>query len=763
MYAITILIPFLLALDAMFAAPFGGVIGIIMISCLSGYDDSDPLANIAALSANTLAAICVQYGFGGGVFREIHGIALMCACKDSWGVAYPSAVTVAIIMIMHKLLTCDKNMLYLDLVMVICAATPSLRRIPLQVILIPTLMLAPDFDVLSQVFNGVLTLAYRTYLFLCRVLRKPKMVHTSTQMDTQNQPPPQLAISGVMTVTDMPPITPPKPPMPTSTIYSHESVLEIFRKAKPRITFLRRSSFMREKGIEARLVEEILQAPDQTISSREYLRNKWDIAKLPNQPKPAEVTPEAIKLIASQPSIQQPIVEESTMNQSTIERPAIEEYVTEKFTPEEPTLEKPSDDNPSLETLPAPSSPFGQPAGEEPLDVQPAVEQLVTEQAVDFEGRNTENPPIDDSATFEQPPAEQQSIVPAITDQPTSQSPDIQEMPPTEQLTEVHSMEELAISETLVGEPSAEQCAIEQPSEEAAAESTEEDLAFEQLPYDELAQYEEDIYNGLLHNILTLDISQQGEDSQSSSEQVVIHEPPIIPAPAESGSDIQFLENLTDMEQAVENGHIFGSDQFTLTQPTPVFTFSSEQSTEAGQPTSNFNFGAGQFTSTFSFATEQPTEVEYPAAMFNFGAEQFTQPEQHEPISFFSEQPTQAPQPIPVPPFGNEQFTEAEQPTFNFNFGDEQSTLMFYGNEEPIRPEEYGSMSYLASHQEFSHIGQLAFPGQLYNGSQDTTQGAAIEEPVSGQSQDDQGSSDQQIQQISPNEPTNSDDSASRE
>ncbi|KAI1643081.1 uncharacterized protein F4817DRAFT_320106 [Daldinia loculata] len=728
MYAITILVPFLLALDAMFAAPFGGAIGMIMISCLSGYDDSDPSANVGALLANTLTAICVKYVFGGGILREIHGIALMCACKDSWGVTYPSAITVATIMIMHKFLTRDKHMFYLDLVMIVCAATPSLRRIPLQVL------------------SVVLTLAHRTYLLmrrflalilrvtvsifklpltlwrqLCRVIRKPKMVHTSTQMDTHSQPRPQLAISAIITITDMPPITPPEPPMPTPIVYSHKSVLKIFRKSKPRITFLRRSSFMSEEGTGTGLVEEILQAPGQTVSSREYLRNKWATAKQPNQPKPTEGTPKSKEPVSNQPSIQQPIIEQSAIDQSTIEQPTIEQPVIEQPvieqpTPEESAPEKLSDDMLSIEMLPTHGSPISQPADEEPLGVQPAVEQLVIEQAVAVEGHSTEDPSTNGPATFELPPAEQQSTVRAITEQPTSQSPEIQEMPLTEQLTETNSMEKSTISETLKEESSAEQCAMEQPIEKPIVE----DHAIEQLSHDEqpsndMAQWEE-ILDNILDEMLSLDNSQQAEDSQFSSEQIVIHEPHIVPAPAEFDSNIQLLENPMGMEQAVENGHLFDSEQPPLTQPTPVFTFSTEQPTEAGQSTSTFNFGVGQFTPTFSFVNEQPTEVEQTAAIFDFGAEQFIQPEQHTPISsFLNEQPTQAPQPMPVLSFGNEQFAEVEQPdfTFNFdgeqyapvlpfgteqsteagqsapifNFGGEQSAPMFsYGNEEPIEP-----------------------------------------------------------------------------
>ncbi|KAI1653765.1 hypothetical protein F4813DRAFT_399619 [Daldinia decipiens] len=778
MYAITILVPFLLALDAMFAAPFGGAIGLVMISCLSGYDDSDPSANIVALLANTLTAICVKYAFGGGVLREIHGIALMCACKDSWGVTYPSATTVATTMIMHKFLTCDKNMFILDLVMIVCAATPSLRRIPLQVLSVALtrthctyLFMLRPLALILRITVSILKLPLTLWRKLCRVLRKPKMIHASTQMDAHNKPrpQPQLAISAIITVTDTPPITSLEPPMPTPIVHSHESVLEIFRKTKPRITFLRRSLLMKEQGTETGLVEEILQAPGQTISSREYLRNKWAMAKQHNQPKPTEGAPKSKEPVSNQPSILQSSIDRSSIDQPTIEQPIIEQSVIEKPTPEESAPEKLSDDMLSIEMPPIHGSPISQPAEEEPLDFQPAVEQLVIEQAVAVEGHSTENPSTNDPTTFELPPAEQQSIVRANTEQPTSQYPEIQEMPLIDQLAETNSIDEPTISETLKEEPSVEQYAIEQPSEEPIAEDHSiEQLSHYEQPSNDMAQWEE-IIDNILNDMLSLDDSQQVEDNQFSSEQIVIHEPHIFPAPAEFDSNIQFLENPVSIEQAVENGHLFDSEQHTLTQPTPAFTYNSEQSTEAGQSTSALDFGVGQSTPMFSLVNEQPTEVEQPAVIFNFGAEQFIQPEQHTPISsFLNEQPTQAPQPIPVLSYGNEQFTEAQQPDLTFNFGGEQYTsapyfvneqsaeagqsapifdfggeqsaqMFYYDDEEPIEPEQYASMSY-SSHPGFTHIGQLTFPEQ---------------------SQVDQGSSDHQNQQINANETMNSDHSAS--
>ncbi|KAF3065906.1 Serum response factor-binding protein 1 [Daldinia childiae] len=633
MYAITILVPFLLALDAMFAAPFGGAIGIIMIFCLSGYDDNDPSANIFALFANTLTAICVKYALGGGVLREIHGIALMCACKDSWGVTYPSAITVATTMIMHKFLTSDKDMFLLDLVMIVCAATPSLRHIPHQ----------------------------------WAMAKQPNQI-TPTE-------------------------SPPKSKEPVGD----------------------------QPSIQQPIIEQ--SAADQPTIDQ------------PTVEKPAVEKPAVEKPAIEQPVIDQPVIEQTIIEQTIIEKPAPEE-----FTPEESTPEKLSDDTPSIEVLTTHGSPISQPTSEEPLDVQPTMEQMVIEQAVAVEGHSTENLLTNGPVTFELPPAEQQSIVTAITEQPTSQSPEIQEMSFTEQLTETNSMEEHTISETLKEEPSAEQCAIEQLSEPIVEDHAIEQVSHDEQPSDDMAQWEE-IIDNILDDMLSLDNSQQAENSQSSNEHVVTYEPDIIPPPAQYDSNIQFLENPMVIEQAVENGHLFDSEPPILTQSTPVFTFNSEQSTQAEQSSSSFNFGVGQSTPTFSFVNQQPIEVEQPAAIFNFGAEQFIQPEQHTPIPpFLNEQPIQVPQPMSVLSFSNEQFTEAEQPDYTINFGGEQSTPMFsfgneqsteagqsapifnfsgeqsapvfpYGDEEPIEPEQYASMSY-SSHKDFNNIGQLTFPGR---------------------------------------------------
>ncbi|KAI0110669.1 hypothetical protein F4776DRAFT_641951 [Hypoxylon sp. NC0597] len=104
----------------MAATPFGAVVGLLMILCLSDCEGHDPVYNMFALVANAAAAMCVDSHYGGGLPQELYGIALMGACRGSCGQMHPAGHIVAAVMLAHKLVTMDERGLVLDMVAALC-------------------------------------------------------------------------------------------------------------------------------------------------------------------------------------------------------------------------------------------------------------------------------------------------------------------------------------------------------------------------------------------------------------------------------------------------------------------------------------------------------------------------------------------------------------------------------------------------------------------------------------------------------------------
>ncbi|KAI1463805.1 uncharacterized protein F4812DRAFT_463367 [Daldinia caldariorum] len=525
MYAFTILVPLLLALDAMFAAPFAGIIGLIMIFCLSGYDNNGPIANSAALIANTIVATGVKYAFGGGVLREIHGLVLMGACKDSWGPEYPSAITVAVTMIMHKFLTCDEYMFYFDFVMIGCSIILPLRQIATQALITAFALACRLYSYLYCLLVGIPQIVVFLYNSpvtlwrqLCRTFRKPKMVNASTQTDPQIQPQPTLTLSAVMTVADIAPISPPEPPKPT--VYSHEAVTEIFRKVKPRITFLRRSSILRDDDTTTGLVDEMAPVPGQTISSREYLRNLWAAAKQPCKPQLSKETPKTEEPTSDQPStqpdpVEQPSIEQPAINQRTLGQFAVEQSVANPPTPEESICEEPIPEKSITQVLtpegsiteePIPDESIlkgtsreevvaEEPTAEEAMSKEasqkaPIADQLASEESISNESS------IEDSTLFGEPTADDYTLDESAGKEPTTNQPKSEEttsdevsqgkpvpneLAPEESISDESSLED----PTLFGEPTADEYIFnESTSEECNAEQpiVEQNIPNEPIP-----------------------------------------------------------------------------------------------------------------------------------------------------------------------------------------------------------------------------------------------------------------------------------------
>ncbi|KAI1775840.1 hypothetical protein F4818DRAFT_457974 [Hypoxylon cercidicola] len=77
MLAFTILVPILLALDAVFSTPFGGSLCLLMICLLLPSQDHSTLGQIAAVASNTMAVQLTKVFPLGGITQALHALALI--------------------------------------------------------------------------------------------------------------------------------------------------------------------------------------------------------------------------------------------------------------------------------------------------------------------------------------------------------------------------------------------------------------------------------------------------------------------------------------------------------------------------------------------------------------------------------------------------------------------------------------------------------------------------------------------------------------
>ncbi|KAI8959900.1 hypothetical protein F5Y11DRAFT_367778 [Daldinia sp. FL1419] len=538
MYAITILVPFLLGLDSMFAAPYGAAIGLFMLLCLPGYDGSDPRANAQALAANAFVSVAIQYIFGGGVIREIHGLILMAACKDSWGTEYPSAITVGTIIILHKFLTCSEYLFYFDGAMICCAllfpldvfafkATMMLLRSVRPIHSFVCRISAAIQGAIMTIFQVPVSLGSKLWSKLRRVLRKSSLVDVATQTGTEDEPqsqtPPKTHTLGfklrqalkeptqvdASTQTDFPdePETPtPETPTPEPADDPHKELAEAIRKVMPRARFLRRLAAQCAESSSANAVENIPPVPGQTICSREYFRRKWAIYKqskllveetptkkpvstIPETQQPVSEQFDIIPTTMEQPTVSEPTITQSAEDQSATEQPISEQLVTEEpvieqplseeSITEEPVTEKPVSEK-SLSKQSLPEQPIIEnPPTEQPIAEEPVSEQHITEKPV-LENPLTEQS-IAEEPVSEQSLPEQRIIENPPTEQSLAEKLIITEQPPSDQpITEKPLTEQPLFEKPVSEQPVSEKPITEEPlSEQTIAEEpiTEQSLS----------------------------------------------------------------------------------------------------------------------------------------------------------------------------------------------------------------------------------------------------------------------------------------------
>ncbi|KAI1371450.1 hypothetical protein F4677DRAFT_450424 [Hypoxylon crocopeplum] len=124
MYAITVLIPFLEAVDVISSPslPLGAIIGIMMILLLSfvagGHNDHNPYLQSAALIVN---AVSVKAVTSAGLPQQVYGIALWGACRVSWGPMRPAAYVVATTLAAHNFIVGNGGFFLLDLALLLAS------------------------------------------------------------------------------------------------------------------------------------------------------------------------------------------------------------------------------------------------------------------------------------------------------------------------------------------------------------------------------------------------------------------------------------------------------------------------------------------------------------------------------------------------------------------------------------------------------------------------------------------------------------------
>lgn len=274
MYAMTVLIPFFLAIDAVAAVPIGAILGALMILCLPPAKEYDYAGFFFSLCVNFVASVCVQHIFGGGYFQELYAAGVMAVCRDLWGPSHPSTYVISATMVVHKLLIDEPRLCLFDLVIVACThLLPTVQILsqaytclsPLFPFLlsVPLRLLARIFRLLYGIFRAPV-LAYRAAgLFLKGVGRyfaPPKMVDAGTQTESPPEPP-KLTFSEITVVADIPPTVAEEPRKPSWAQKRREFWLQ--SSIKPFF-----DSVQDDCSCEGK------------VSSREFLRGKWAASKV---------------------------------------------------------------------------------------------------------------------------------------------------------------------------------------------------------------------------------------------------------------------------------------------------------------------------------------------------------------------------------------------------------------------------------------------------------------------------------------------------
>ncbi|KAI1413922.1 hypothetical protein F5Y13DRAFT_188898 [Hypoxylon sp. FL1857] len=252
-------------------APIGATIGNLMILCLgNNHEDHDPVVSMFSLALNAAVAICVANFSDWGVLQELHGIALMGACRGSCGTMHPAGHVVAATMLAHKLVTLDGEGFTLEMMAALC------------VNFVPARVFSLFFRETSQAFLHIILLGFalvrlvlslpgRVFVLLCHAYAtmrrwgpqgrgRPQMVDVGTQTDHPSQPQ-QLTLSNAMVLADIPPIPSPQPSTPVPTLPEPTQP-----RRKPRATWLR-------GGLEP--IIELLPEEHVATCSRTYLRELW--------------------------------------------------------------------------------------------------------------------------------------------------------------------------------------------------------------------------------------------------------------------------------------------------------------------------------------------------------------------------------------------------------------------------------------------------------------------------------------------------------
>ncbi|KAI0378882.1 hypothetical protein F5Y04DRAFT_283544 [Hypomontagnella monticulosa] len=399
MYALSILIPLFLAIDAMVAMPIGAILGWLMILLILPADkEYDYIGYTMSLAANFVASVSVQHIFGPGFFRELYGHFVIAVCRDIWGPSHPSACIISAIMLVHKLIIDDGKLFLFDVLAVACTA-----MFPIEVILSKASDLATEalhitYTAVAHIFSflhhavtlvlsflrHLLTLTLRLchLIFLSPVLAiraagllmkrvdrpiaKPEMVDAWTQTESTPEPP-KLTFSEIMVVADIPPTITEEPPKYTP------KPSRPMRFQKPRHNWLRPK---------INPIFETFDAEDKCChadpkSSREYLRNRWAASKAALEAAETSKT-----TVEETPKVEEPKKEEESPK---AQQPQIEDKpmpVAEVAKVEESTEEP---DTKSIETVVANVAPVDQPAESPELEstkediVELAVEELTIE------------------------------------------------------------------------------------------------------------------------------------------------------------------------------------------------------------------------------------------------------------------------------------------------------------------------------------------------------------------------------------------------
>ncbi|KAI1134734.1 hypothetical protein F5Y05DRAFT_416890 [Hypoxylon sp. FL0543] len=355
MYAFKLLVPFLLALDAMFAAPLGAVIGAFMIVCIGKNDEHDAVVNMFGVVINAIAAMCIEHYLGGWIPRELHGTALMGACRGTLGTNHPAMHVVAIVMLLHKIADYDDRSFCLDMIMILCmnfvpawfpaAFLLGLARVILDVFYLAVAMVRQVAAMPGRAFALVCRACQtiRSRLAWCR--GKPQMVDVGTQ--TEPPQPQRLTLSDVRVVADCPPVLSEFRPPPSKPATSPPVCPQVRRKAPG--AWLRTRITPYFDSVDSIVLDSSSDVESSPKSSREYLRSRWAAWKLGLLPQEAEP--------ASDPA------SASAAHTDKLDTTTVEEPATVGHTPgdelnttivEESTVSPPSQlDTTSVEELPA--------------------------------------------------------------------------------------------------------------------------------------------------------------------------------------------------------------------------------------------------------------------------------------------------------------------------------------------------------------------------------------------------------------------------